>query len=301
MNSLLDSSLLIAGSTLGFVFTSPGAELKLGPLSLRWYGLLIALAVFVGLSLARRLARHRQVDPELMADLVIWLVVGAIPAARIYYVAFKWQEYYSRHPDQIFQIWRGGIAIHGAILGGMLATLIFARLKQVAFWLLADLVAAPLILGQAIGRWGNFFNSEAFGAPTNLPWKLLIPLAARPAGMTNAAYYHPTFLYESLWNLGVLVLLLALFYRASQLKQGSLFLIYLITYSLGRFWIEGLRMDSLMLGPLRVAQFISLAGIVLGSLGLAWLYLRNRPLPDVVRRMKPMPEVISEPSDEPQS
>jgi phosphatidylglycerol---prolipoprotein diacylglyceryl transferase len=146
INSLLDSSLFIASPGLGFVFTSPGAELNLGPLSLRWYGLLIALAVFVGLALARRLARHRQVDPELMADLVIWLVLGAIPAARIYYVAFKWQEFYSNHPDQIIQIWRGGIAIHGAILGGMLATLIFARLKQVAFWLLADLVAAPLTL-----------------------------------------------------------------------------------------------------------------------------------------------------------
>jgi phosphatidylglycerol:prolipoprotein diacylglycerol transferase len=280
---------------LGFLFTSPGEKLQLGPVPLRWYGLLIALAVFVGLGLARRLARSRQIDPELMADLVIWLVVGAIPAARIYYVAFKWQELYSTHPELIIQIWRGGIAIHGAILGGMLATLIFARLKQISFWLLADLVAAPLILGQAIGRWGNFFNSEAFGAPTSLPWKLYISPAYRPAGMANEAYYHPTFLYESLWNLGVLALLLTLFFKFPALKRGTLFLIYIVSYSLGRFWIEALRMDSLMLGPLRVAQFISLAGIMLGCLGLAWLYLRNRALPDVVsRKPKPMTEQFDE-------
>jgi phosphatidylglycerol---prolipoprotein diacylglyceryl transferase len=126
--------------------------------------------------------------------------------------------------------------------------------------------------------------------------------------MANEAYYHPTFLYESVWNLAGLAILLGLFYRYPNLKRGSLFLSYVIFYSLGRFWIEGLRMDSLMLGPLRVAQFISLAGITLGCLGLAWLYLRNRPLPDVVKRMKPAPELgLLEPSppaseqfDEPQ-
>uniref|UniRef100_B8HYD7 Phosphatidylglycerol--prolipoprotein diacylglyceryl transferase n=1 Tax=Cyanothece sp. (strain PCC 7425 / ATCC 29141) TaxID=395961 RepID=B8HYD7_CYAP4 len=265
---------------LGFQFTSPGASFNLGPLTLRWYGLLIALAVLIGLSLSQQLAKLRRVDPELIADLVIWLVVGAIPFARLYYVAFQW-PFYSQHPDQIIQIWRGGIAIHGAILGGLLAALIFSRLKRVSFWQLADLIAPSLILGQAIGRWGNFFNSEAFGDPTDLPWKLYISPEHRPPPFRNFAYFHPTFLYESLWNVMVFGLLLTLFFRFPQLKRGTLFLTYAIAYSCGRLWIEGLRTDSLMLGPLRIAQVVSLVSIGLGAIGLFWLYYLDRPLPDV--------------------
>jgi phosphatidylglycerol:prolipoprotein diacylglycerol transferase len=167
-----------------------------------------------------------------------------------------------------------------------LAALIFARIKKISFWQLADLVAPSLILGQAIGRWGNFFNSEAFGGPTNLPWKLYIPPEHRPPEYVNFAYFHPTFLYESLWDLIVFGLLLTLFFRGlqgkSRLKVGTLFLVYLIAYSLGRFWIEGLRTDSLMLGPLRIAQIVSLVGISLGVAGLAWLYIYHHSLPDVV-------------------
>lgn len=262
-------------------FTSPGPALDLGPLSLRWYGLLIASAVLIGLTLSQYLARYRKVDPDLVSDLAIWLVIAAIPAARLYYVLFQW-DYYSQNLTQIVAIWRGGIAIHGAILGGLLAGLIFARLKHVSFWQLADLIAPSLILGQAIGRWGNFFNSEAFGRPTALPWKLFIPVGARPQGYENFSYFHPTFLYESLWDLGVFGLLIFLFFKYPQAKRGTLFLIYAIAYSMGRVWIEGLRMDSLMLGPLRIAQVVSLVGIVFGLSGLAWLYLRDRPLPDVV-------------------
>jgi phosphatidylglycerol:prolipoprotein diacylglycerol transferase len=212
-------------------------------------------------------------------------VIGAIPAARLYYVLFQWSEY-SQHPERIIAIWQGGIAIHGAIIGGIIAALIFARLKKISFWQLTDLVAPSLILGQAIGRWGNFFNSEAFGRPTDLPWKLYIPPDRRPVDLVNFEYFHPTFLYESLWNLMVFALLLTLFFRAlskqSSLKVGTLFLVYGIAYSLGRFWIEGLRTDSLMLGPLRMAQMVSLGGMTLGLLGLAWLYVLKRPLPDVV-------------------
>jgi phosphatidylglycerol:prolipoprotein diacylglycerol transferase len=195
-------------------------------------------------------------------------------------VLFQW-SYYSQHPSEILAIWRGGIAIHGAILGGILAAVIFSRLKKCSFWRLADVVAPSLILGQAIGRWGNFFNSEAFGSPTDLPWKLLIPLDRRPAGYESIGYYHPTFLYESLWNLMVFGLLMTLFVRVPKAKRGTVFLIYAIAYSCGRFWIEGLRTDSLMLGPLKMAQMISLIGIGLGGMGLAWLYLLKRPLPDV--------------------
>ena len=271
---------------LAFQFTSPGPILvELGPLTIRWYGLLIATAVLIGVSLSQYLAKRRHINPDLLGDLVIWLVIGAIPSARLYYVLFEWQEY-AQHPERIVAIWQGGIAIHGAILGGIAAALIFARLKQVSFWQLADLVAPSLILGQSIGRWGNFFNSEAFGDPTNLPWKLFIPPERRPQEYANFAYFHPTFLYESLWDLMVFGLLLTLFFRGlkakPRFKVGTLFLVYLVAYSLGRLWIEGLRTDSLMLGPLRIAQVVSLGGIVLGLAGLAWLYLYKRSLPDVV-------------------
>ncbi|ABA21589.1 Prolipoprotein diacylglyceryl transferase [Trichormus variabilis ATCC 29413] len=275
---------------LAFLFTSPGPVLvEIGPITIRWYGLLIATAVLIGVSLSQYLAKRRQVNPDLLSDLSIWLVIGAIPAARIYYVLFQWSEY-AQHPERIIAIWQGGIAIHGAIIGGTLAALIFAKLKRVPFWQLADLVAPSLILGQAIGRWGNFFNSEAFGRPTNLPWKLYIPIERRPPDLASFEYFHPTFLYESIWDLMVFALLITLFFRSlagkPRLKVGTLFMVYLATYSLGRLWIEGLRTDSLMLGPLRIAQVVSLTGITLGLAGLAWLYVRKRPLPDVVSSPK---------------
>lgn len=260
-------------------FQSPGATLNLGIISLRWYGLLIALAVFIGIWLSQRLARQRQINPDIIADLAMWLVVGAIPAARLYYVAFNW-TYYRQHLDQIVQIWRGGIAIHGAILGGMAAMALFTYWQRLSFWRLADVVAPSLVLGQAIGRWGNFFNSEAFGLPTDLPWKLYIPVHQRPPHLLAQAYYHPTFLYESLWNLGVFALLLWLFGQPRYQKPGTLLLAYAVAYSLGRFWIEGLRLDSLMLGPLRIAQVVSLVFILLGAWGLYRLYYQGKPLPD---------------------
>ncbi len=274
---------------LAFKFASPGSVLiDLGPVAIRWYGLLIASAVLIGVSLSRYLAKRRNVNPELIGDLVIWLVIAAIPCARLYYVLFQWQQY-AQNPSQIIAIWRGGIAIHGAILGGILAALIFARLQKVSFWVLADLIAPSLILGQAIGRWGNFFNSEAFGGPTDLPWKLYIPPYRRPREFITVEYFHPTFLYESIWNLLVFALLMFLFFRDTgrkpRLKVGTLFLTYMVAYSAGRFWIEGLRTDSLMLlGILRIAQVVSLVGIALGVAGLIWLYVFKRSLPDVVRQ-----------------
>ena len=271
---------------LAFRFTSPGPILiELGPLTIRWYGLLIASAVLIGVSLSQYLAKRRNVDPNILGDLAIWLVIAAIPSARLYYVLFEWKQY-AQHPDQIIAIWNGGIAIHGAILGGTLAAIIFARLQKISVWQLADLVAPSLILGQAIGRWGNFFNSEAFGDPTDLPWKLYIPLERRPLNFANYEYFHPTFLYESLWNLMVFGILITLFFRGlkgkPRLKVGTIALVYMVAYSCGRVWIEGLRTDSLMIGPLRIAQIVSLTAITLGLLGLAWQYLLRRPLPDVV-------------------
>lgn len=278
LNSVLNSAIA--------QLASPGpVAFELGPITLRWYGLLITGALLLGITLAQNLGRRRGIDPDRIGDLAIWLVIGALPGARLYYVLFEWDRYADR-PLSALAIWQGGIAIHGAILGGMLATLLFARRYRLSFWQLADVVAPALILGQAIGRWGNFFNSEAFGSPTDLPWRVFIPPAQRPPGLADVAYYHPTFLYESLWNLGVLGLVLWLFFwglrHPRRLKPGTIFLVYFATYSLGRLWIEGLRLDSLMLGPLRIAQVVSLIGIALGGVGLLWLYRLKRPLPDVV-------------------
>ncbi|MEQ8540282.1 MAG: prolipoprotein diacylglyceryl transferase [Coleofasciculus sp. D1-CHI-01] len=283
---------------LAFQFASPGPILvKLGPLTIRWYGLLIASAVLIGVSLSQYLAKRRNVDPNAIADLAIWLVIGAIPCARLYYVLFEWEQYAQR-PEDIIAIWKGGIAIHGAILGGLVATIIFARIQKLSVWLLADLVVPSLILGQAIGRWGNFFNSEAFGSPTNLPWKLYIPPQQRPPGYINYQYFHPTFLYESLWNVLIFSILITLFFRdlkrKPHLKVGTLALIYLVGYSAGRIWIEGLRTDSLMVGPLRIAQIVSLVSILLGLAGLAWLYWFRRPLPDVVPPANQQWDAVSE-------
>ncbi|MBE9167168.1 prolipoprotein diacylglyceryl transferase [Pleurocapsales cyanobacterium LEGE 06147] len=271
---------------LAFQFQSPGPIIfEIGPITVRWYGLLIALAILIGVTLSQYLAKRRGVKPELLGDLAIWLLLAAIPSARIYYVLFEWQEYAQR-PEDIIAIWKGGIAIHGAIIGGAIAAIIFARLNRVSFWQLSDLVVPSLVLGQAIGRWGNFFNSEAFGRPTDLPWKLYIPPTHRPPEYLNYDYFHPTFLYESLWNLAVFALLIYLFFwglkHKDRLKVGTLTFVYLIAYSIGRFWIEALRTDSLMLGYLRIAQIVSLGAIAFGLLGLAWLYWFKRSLPDVV-------------------
>ena len=271
---------------LAFQFQSPGPIMfEIGPLAIRWYGFLIASALLIGVILSWYLAKRRGVNPELLVDLAVWLVIGAIPCARIYYVLFQWQEYAQR-PEDIIAIWKGGIAIHGAIIGGILAATIFARLNRVSFWQLMDLVVPSVALGQAIGRWGNFFNSEAFGRPTDLPWKLFIPPSNRPLEYLNYDYFHPTFLYESLWNIMIFVILISLFFwslkQGERYKVGTMALNYFMGYSLGRFWIEGLRTDSLMLGPLRMAQVISLVIIALSVLGLIWLYILKRHLPDVV-------------------
>jgi phosphatidylglycerol:prolipoprotein diacylglycerol transferase len=274
------------------LFTSPGPLLfQLGPFSLRWYGLLIAVAVLLGLLLATRLGKQRGIDPALIADLLPILVLAAVIGARLYYVTFEWRQYQLNWLDA-FAIWRGGIAIHGALIGGTLAVILYSRWRRIAFWNLLDVLLPSVALGQAIGRWGNFFNSEAFGLPTDLPWKLTIPYANRPVEFLDQSTFHPTFLYESLWNLGVLALLLVLFERGVrgkiQLPLGAISCFYLVAYSAGRFWIEGLRIDPLCLmgtppdcdGGLRMAQLVSLLLIGLGALGLYWLYGRRQPLPD---------------------
>jgi phosphatidylglycerol:prolipoprotein diacylglycerol transferase len=227
----------------------------------------------------------------MIADLLPILVLAAVIGARLYYVLFEWRQYQLNWLDAL-AIWRGGIAIHGALLGGSLAVILYCRWRKLAFCNLLDVLVPSVALGQAIGRWGNFFNSEAFGLPTELPWKLTIPFANRPVQFLDQTTFHPTFLYESLWNLGVVVLLLVLFQRGlkGQLKlpAGALSCVYLLSYSTGRLWIEGLRIDPLCLagtppfcdGGLRMAQLVSLVLMGAAGFGLYWLYVRQRALPD---------------------
>ena len=276
------------------MFTSPGPELlQLGPFSLRWYGLLIAIAVLIGLNLSSWLAKQRPLESGVVSDLLPTLVLAAVIGARIYYVSFE-RHNYANTPWKAFAIWEGGIAIHGALLAGTLAVIAFCRWRNQPFWDLLDVLVPSVALGQAIGRWGNFFNSEAFGVPTELPWKLLIknvPLNVQRI-FPEAQYFHPTFLYESLWNLAVFALLMTLVLRARsnslRLPAGALSCIYLLAYSCGRLWIEGLRIDPLCLGGLppfcegglRMAQLMSFSLMALSAAGLWWLYGRNRSLPD---------------------
>jgi len=285
---------------------SPGPELfQLGPFSLRWYGLLIAISVLIGLNLSGELARKKGLKKNLINDLLPILVLASVIGARIYYVAFEWRNYTGKNfwssidflnlnipiPSAI-EIWGGGIAIHGALLMGTLSIIFFCRWRKEPFWDVIDVLVPSVALGQAIGRWGNFFNNEAFGIPTSLPWKLFIPYGFRPEIFSTQDYFHPTFLYESVWNIFVFGILIFLFRKANKreitLPSGSLSCLYLITYSLGRLWIEALRTDPLCLGGvppfceggLRIAQLISLILISAGLVGLWRIYISKKALPD---------------------
>lgn len=221
-------------------------------LEVRWYGILISAGIIIGVLLAFREAKRTNFSEDALLDLFIFAIPISVVGARIHYVIFTW-DYYKNNLKEIFNIRGGGLAIHGAIIAAIIVTAIFARKRKVDFWQIADICAPSIILAQSIGRWGNFFNKEAYGRPTNLPWAIVI----------NGQKVHPTFLYESIWDLGVFIYLL--WYRKNKSKAtGETFLLYIILYSIGRFFIEGLRTDSLMIGSFRTAQLISIASIVIG-------------------------------------
>lgn len=242
---------------------------QIGPISVYWYGVIIASAVLIGIILGTQEAKRRNMDPELILDLVILGIPLAIIGARLYYVIFSW-GYYSQHLGEIFALWHGGLAIHGGIIGALIGGIIFARQHNLSFRKLTDIAAPSLIMGQAIGRWGNFINQEAHGGPVTRKFleNLHLPQWIIEQMQIGGTYYHPTFLYESIWNL--LIFLFLTFYWKKQdfLQPGEVFLTYISLYSLGRYFIEDMRTDSLMLGSLQVAQLISIALILL-SIGLA--------------------------------
>lgn len=225
------------------------------------YGLLIAGAIGLGVYLCSRQEKELGLPKDISVDFALWVIPAAIIGARLYYVAFQW-EVYAAHPLHILYLWEGGLAIYGGVIGGAVGAFAFSRIRKISFGALADMVAPALILGQAIGRWGNFFNQEAYGRLMENPVLQFFPLAVQIGGQWHMA----TFFYESLWDfIGFWILWLN---RKRVRHRGDLFLGYLCWYGLGRAFIEGLRTDSLMLGSFRVSQVLSIllcagAGIAL--------------------------------------
>jgi len=238
---------------------------NVGPIPIHWYGLFIALAFTLGVLLAYYHASRRKIDMDKFANLIILIIPGALIGARLYYVLFD-LGYYAANPLEILAIWHGGLAIHGGIIGGILVGYWYIHHgKDLKLWPVADIVAPSLILGQALGRWGNFFNQEAHGGPVSSEFISRFPGFIQQGMYINGQYYHPTFLYESLWDGLVFVILLWMIRRKS-IPDGMVAMTYLILYSLGRFFIEGLRTDSLMLGPLRAAQVVSIGAIIFAAI-----------------------------------
>lgn len=220
-------------------------------LEVRWYGILIGLGVIFAYELAKYLTRQTENIPEVAIDdfLIMGVPLGVV-GARAWYVIFEW-DYYSQHASEIINIRQGGLAIHGGIVAGILVGLIYCKKKGYHFLDMADCVAPGLALAQGIGRWGNFMNGEAHGGPTDLPWGILV----------NGVRVHPTFLYESILDVAIFFFLFFVIFKRRKFK-GQVFALYGILYSIGRYFIEGMRTDSLMIGPFRTAQITSILLIV---------------------------------------
>ena len=235
---------------------------EVGPFALRYYGLFIAIGVAVATWLTARELARKGYDGTLALDALFFVVPLGLIGARVYHVITDY-DLYDGNPHSffpgVFEIWNGGLGIYGAVIGGFLGFLIFARLRQVNPLVLADAAAPGLILAQAIGRWGNYFNQELFGRPSSLPWAIEIAPENRPSGFASEATFHPTFLYESLWNVLVCFILLFVARRfADSLKNGDIALLYVCLYSVGRFFVETLRIDpAFLIGDFRGNLFVA--------------------------------------------
>ena len=282
---------MAAGADLSFVNLGITVDhmvksFNIGSFSVAFYGLIIAIGMMCGILMAQADGKRRGQDPEIYLDFAIYGILFAILGARIYYVIFQW-GYYKENLTEIINLRKGGLAIYGGIIGGILTLYVFAKKKGLSFLSMADSVVLGLVTGQIIGRWGNFFNCEAFGGFTDGLFAMRIKRSIVSASMIsqelidnliveNGVEYiqvHPTFLYESLWNVGVLLFML--WYRKRKKFDGEMLLIYFIGYGIGRAWIEGLRTDSLLVPGtgLAVSQLLS---IVLAAVSLAILFYRHR-------------------------
>jgi phosphatidylglycerol:prolipoprotein diacylglycerol transferase len=259
----------------------------LGPIEVRWYAVFILTGIVAAIWLIQRIARRRGMDPAFVLDVAPLVVLAGVVGARAYYVLLK-PGYFAAHPDEIVNLRLGGLTIHGAITGGLLVLWWYSRRRDQRLLPWLDVIVPGLALAQAIGRWGNWANQEAFGTPSDLPWALEIEPSRRPDEYADAATFHPTFLYESLFNLANALILAWLAARLprTRLREGDVFWLYLIAYGVARFVIERIRTDSLNIGPLPAAYWISFGLIGIGAAGLVlghtvWPARHPDPLPDL--------------------
>lgn len=241
-------------------------------LPIRWYGVLISFGMIVAIVLVKYTCSLKEISYDKMMDIVLIALPSAIVGARLYYVVFNY-GYYSSNPIDILDIRQGGLAIHGGVLFALIAGYIYTKKKDLNFLKFADAAAPGIIIAQAIGRWGNFFNQEAHGGEVSYSFISHFPMFIQKGMYIEGSYYHPTFLYESIWN--VLVFIVLMYFIRKIKKNGVIFFSYVGLYSIGRFIIEGLRTDSLMLGPIRVAQLVSGCGVLLWLIFLYFAYVRR--------------------------
>ena len=254
-----------------------------------FYGIIIGIGMLAGIWIAQSDAKRRGQDPELYLDFALYAIICSIIGARIYYVIFEW-DYYKENLLQIFNLRAGGLAIYGGVIAGAITMIVYTRVKKVSFFSMADTGVLGLVTGQIIGRWGNFFNCEAFGGYTDSLLAMRIRRSLVNDNMLNAdvlshkivengvefIQVHPTFLYESCWNLCLLIFML--WFRKYKKYDGQMFWIYLLGYGTGRFWIESLRTDQLILfgTGLPVSQALSLVLILVAAGNLIWRGRKNR-------------------------
>lgn len=256
---------------------------SLGPLDVRWYALFILTGIFLAIGLCSWLAQQRGLDTEFVLDLAPVVVITSLVGARIYYIMLRW-DYFVDHPAEAINVRLGGLTIHGGIIAGVLGVWWYTRRHRQSFLLWTDIIAPGLALGQAIGRWGNWANQEAFGTPTDLPWAVTIAPHNRPDAYPDQATFHPTFLYESIFNLANAVALSWLVLQVPKrigLRAGDVTGAYLVTYGIVRLLIEPMRTDSLMIGSWPAAYWLSLALIAGGSgvmVATRWHHRRSAPI-----------------------
>jgi len=245
----------------------------IGNFEIRWYSVLILIGVIIGYFLAKREAKKFKFNTEFLFNLFFYSLLFGIVGARLYYVAFNWSNY-AANPISILYVWEGGLAIHGGLIAGLITMALYCKKYSVSLPRVLDFVCPSLLLAQAIGRWGNFFNAEAHGPATTLIalQNKHIPNFIIEGMKINGIYYEPTFLYESLWNIVGFLLMLIIRSR-KKTKIGTIAAFYLIWYGIGRFFIESLRTDSLMLGGFKVAQIISILMAIFGTL---WIMIVSR-------------------------
>lgn len=259
---------------------------NLGPLSVRWYGIIIAVGILLGYFVAQRALVKAGLHKDTLVDIIFYSALFGFIAARIYFVIFQW-PYYAENPGEIIKIWHGGIAIHGGLIGGFIAGVVVCKVKNLNPFQIGDIVAPSIILAQGIGRWGNFMNHEAHGGPVSRAFleQLHLPNFIIENMYINGQYYHPTFLYESIWDVAGFIILVNI---RKHLKLGETFFLYLTWYSFGRFFIEGLRTDSLMLtSNIRVAQLVSIL-LILISISLI-IYRRIKYNPPLYSKVGALP------------